>query len=243
MNRRAKIIATIGPASNDEVTIRELLKAGMNVARLNFSHGTRDDHAGVISRLRKISQELNIHLTIMQDLSGPKIRTGELEMVPVELKEGQALTLTSLEIIGDARLISVNYNALPQSVAVGGKILIDDGRLELEVTDIRHDEVITKVVVGGFLKPHKGVNLPGADLELESLTDKDVEDLAFGLKHGVDVVALSFVRSAADIERLRQEIARLDPLQVKMPIIAKLEHPDAIENLHEIIHAADGVMV
>ncbi|MEA3341629.1 MAG: pyruvate kinase, partial [Chloroflexota bacterium] len=243
MKRRAKIIATLGPASSDNATIRQLLQAGMNVARLNFSHGTREGHAEVVKRLRKTSQELDIPLTILQDLSGPKIRTGEMKTVPVELKDGQTLTITTHKITGDAQKISVTYALLPSSVHVGGRILLDDGRLELEVTEVREDEVETKVVVGGLLKPHKGVNLPGADLELQTLTPKDKADLKFGLEQEVDVVALSFVRSASDIRRLRQEIVRLAPSQAKKPIIAKLEHPDAIDNLHEIIHAADGVMV
>ncbi len=243
MNRRSKIIATLGPASSDEHTIRKLLQAGMNIARLNFSHGTRENHAKVIARLRKASQELDKPLTILQDLSGPKIRTGELKSGQAELEEGQTLTITIHEITGDAQKISVTYAPLPRSVHVGGRILLDDGRLELEVTEVRQDEVETRVVVGGMLKPHKGVNLPGADLELQALTPKDKEDLKFGLEQEVDVIALSFVRSANDIRRLRQEIARLDPSQAKKPIIAKLEHPDAIDNLHEIIHAADGVMV
>ncbi|OQY29332.1 MAG: pyruvate kinase [Anaerolineaceae bacterium 4572_5.2] len=243
MKRRAKIVATLGPASSDELTIKKLLQAGMNVARLNFSHGTREGHAKVIKRLRKASQELDMPLAILQDLSGPKIRTGEMKTVPVELKDGQPLTITTHKITGDARKISVTYSLLPQSVYVGGKILLDDGKLELEVTDINEDEVETKVVVGGLLKPHKGVNLPGADLELQTLTQKDRADLKFGLDQEVDAIALSFVRSADDIRRLRQEIARLAPSQAQKTIIAKLEHPDAIDNLHQIIHAADGVMV
>ena len=243
MKRCAKIIATLGPASSDKHTIRQLLQAGMNIARLNFSHGTREEHAEVITRLRKASQELDIPLAILQDLSGPKIRTGEMKTVPVELKEGQPLTITTRKIIGDATKISATYALLPRSVRVGGRILLDDGRLELEVTEVHEDEVETIVVVGGLLKPHKGVNLPGADLELQTLTPKDKADLKFGLEQDVDAIALSFVRSADDIQRLRQEIARLAPSQANMPIIAKLEHPDAIDNLHEIIHTADGVMV
>ncbi|MBS1249186.1 MAG: Pyruvate kinase [Chloroflexi bacterium] len=243
MTRRAKIIATLGPASNNEATIRELLKAGMNVARLNFSHGTCENHARVIQRLRTASREMGVPLTILQDLSGPKIRTGNIESGQVELEDGQRLILSTRKFTGEGQRIPVTYKRLPQSVEVGGKILLDDGQLELEVLKIRSEEVETRVVVGGTLKSHKGVNLPGADLELQALTSKDKADLEFGLEQNVDVIALSFVRSARDVGRLRQEIARLDPSQSQKPIIAKLEHPDAIENLHEIIHAADGVMV
>lgn len=243
MKRRAKIIATIGPASNDEATIRQLLKAGMNVARLNFSHGTREKHAQVIQRLRTISRKMGIPLAILQDLSGPKIRTGKIESGQVELKDGQRLILSTRKFTGNAQKIPVTYQLLPKSVQVGRKILLDDGQLELEVLKIHPEEVETSVVVGGILKSRKGVNLPGADLELQALTDKDKADLKFGLEQDVDVIALSFVRSAHDVGRLRQEIACLDPRKAKKPIIAKLEHPDAIKNLHEIIHAADGVMV
>ncbi len=243
MQRRAKIIATLGPASNDTNTIKQLLTAGMDVARINFSHGTREGHAEVINRLRKAAGDLDRPITIIQDLSGPKIRTGEMKDGQVKLVEGAELRITSKDILGTEEIISVSYPQLAESVHKGGSILLDDGRLELEVIKIEEDQILTKVLVGGILKAHKGVNLPGAELELKALTKKDIADLEFGLQHDVDVIALSYVRSAEDIDRLRQEITRLDGKKSRIPVIAKLEHPTAIENLHEIIHVADGVMV
>jgi len=243
MNRRAKIIATLGPASRDKQIIKKLLQAGMDVARINFSHGTHEEHAQVIKHLREISRELKRPVTILQDLSGPKIRTGEMADGPVEIVEGDMLVLTTQPTAGTAARIQVNFSSLPQSVKPGGRILLDDGKLELSVKKIQGSEVFTEVVQGGPLNAHKGVNLPGADLDFSALTEKDLLDLEFGLNQGIDALALSFVRSASDIKELREAVLDLDPAQAKLPIIAKLEHPDALDNLHEIIHTADGVMV
>lgn len=243
MERRAKIIATIGPASQDEKIIKKMMLAGMDIARINFSHGTREGHARTIKRIRKIARELDRGVTIIQDLSGPKIRTGEMENGQIQLQDGQKIEITTEDIPGTEDCFSVSYPQLPDSVSPGGRILLDDGRLELRVKEIRNNRVLTEVRHGGILKPHKGVNLPGAELALQSLTEKDLADLEFGLQQEIDLLALSFVRSAEDIGKLRQAIARINPRRTKIPVIAKLEHPDAIENLHEIIHAADGVMV
>ena len=243
MNRRAKIIATLGPASADKDTIKRLLQAGMDVARINFSHGNHQEHSRVIKLLRKTARELKRSVTILQDLSGPKIRTGEFESGPVTLIEGTEFILTTQETPGSIQKVNVNYPDLPASVEVGGRILLDDGKLELVVKSVEGNDVVTEVVQGGLLKPHKGVNLPGAKLSLKALTEKDLKDLKFGLSQDIDVLALSFVRSAADIVRLREEIKEIKPDKAKIPIIAKLEHPDAIKNLHEIMHTADGVMV
>ncbi len=243
MNRRAKIVATIGPACQNEHAIQHLISAGMNVARINFSHGKYEDHALSIERLRRASQQLDQPITILQDLQGPKIRTGELTEGQVELVAGQTLTLTTEHVPGDAQRVSVDYADLPHSVQVGGRILLDDGNLELQVKSVRKKSVETEVILGGTLKPHKGVNLPGADLTLQAFTEKDKADLAFGLEQNVDAIALSFVRSAKDVSRLRQAIASQSADQCNIPIIAKLERPEALDNLHEILHAADGVMV
>jgi len=243
MNNRAKIIATLGPASEDKKTIIKLLKAGMDVARINFSHGDLESHSRVIQTLRETARELNRPITILQDLSGPKIRTGEINDGEINLVQGKQLILTTDDIQGTEEIVPVNYPDLPQSAEVGGRILLDDGKLELSVKEIKGSQVVTEVVQGGVLKSHKGVNLPGANLTIRTLTEKDLVDLKFGLAHDIDVLALSYVRSADDIKRLRQEIKKIDPDQAGIPIIAKLEHPDAIENLHEIIHSADGVMV
>ncbi len=243
MTRRAKIIATIGPASQHEPALRRLMLAGMNVARINFSHGTHTDHATAIQRLRKIARELDRPLTILQDLQGPKIRTGEIEDGQTELETGASIILTTESVPGNAHTISVDYPDLPQSVKPGGRILLDDGNLELIVKSVEEETVTCEVALGGTLKPHKGVNLPGVNLSLQAFTEKDHADLRCGLEIGVDVIALSFVRSAKDIRHLRQTIADISAEQSDLPIIAKLERPEALENLHEIVHAADGVMV
>ncbi len=243
MARCTKIVATIGPASQDPSSIENLLDAGVNVARLNFSHGTHEVHAEVIQRLREIALKLQQPLCILQDLQGPKMRTGNLVDGTVELVQGQPLTLVTHSVPGDAKRVTVDFPELPLSVEKGGRILLDDGNLELIVTGVEEDQVFTKVVVGGVLKPHKGVNLPGAKIPISALTEKDKLDLAFGLEQGVDAIALSFVRSVEDIRVLRQEICRLAPNCLDMPVIAKLERPEALENLDAIVQEVDGVMV
>ena len=243
MGRCAKIVATIGPATHDEQMIAQLIETGVNVARLNFSHGSHEDHAAVFNRIRKISGQMGRPLGILQDLQGPKIRTGELENGQVELTPGQQLTLTSEPVIGNDKVIPVDFPHLADSVRPGGRILLDDGNLELAVIAIHDHEVKTNVVLGGTLKPHKGVNLPGAKLDIPGFTSKDEADLAFGMQLGVDFVAVSFVRSARDIEVVRHAIARLSPERARTPIIAKMERPEAIDNLEEIVSVADGVMV
>ncbi len=242
-DRRAKIVATIGPASRDPNTIEALLKAGVDVARLNFSHGTHAEHAEVIHSLREISSRLGRSICILQDLQGPKIRTGELQAGQVTLQAGQTFTLTTEPVSGDERKVQVDFPGLPGSVQPGGRILLDDGNLELAVTAVEGLDVVTRVITGGVLKPHKGVNLPGAKLAISAMTEKDEADLAFGLQQGVDAVALSFVRSPEDVKILRDTIARLMPERTRTPIITKLEKPEALENLDEIICASDGVMV
>ncbi len=243
MDRCAKIVATIGPSSQDEKTIFRLLQAGINVARLNFSHGSHEDHAITCQRLRKQAQKLNRSVTILQDLQGPKIRTGNLKNGQMELATGQSLTLTTQPILGDENIVPVDFPQLLESVQPGGRILLDDGNLELVVDSVEGDQVHTRVVIGGILKPHKGVNLPGAKLNIPGFTEKDREDLAFGLQIGIDAVAVSFVRSANDVKQVRQAILNLAPERARTPVIAKLERPEALDNLEDILQAADGVMV
>jgi pyruvate kinase len=242
-SRRAKIIATIGPASQDEFTVRELILAGMNVARINFSHGSYQDHAESIALIRNASELLGEPVTILQDLQGPKIRTGDIQDEKITLNQGQKLTLTVDPIIGNKEIVPVDFSDFPKVVSAGSRILLDDGQLELKVISKSDNSIHTEVVLGGILKPNKGINIPGAKLDVRALTEKDLADLAFGLDQKIDALALSFVRSANDISSLRQEVASLAPDQVDTPIIAKLERPEALTNLHEIIHAADGVMV
>lgn len=215
----------------------------MNVARLNFSHGTYADHAQTIHDLRYLCDRLGHSVSILQDLRGPKIRTGELESPSIELKAGNKLTLTTEKLPGNERLISVDFTDFPFFVRPGSRILLADGQMELIVLGCDGTQIETKVILGGRLTAHKGVNLPGVRLDIPGFTEKDELDLAFGLEQGVDMVAISFVRTAQDIARVRQAMAHLNPGRVDTPIIAKLERPEALENLDAIIQAADGVMV
>jgi pyruvate kinase len=243
MNRRTKIVATIGPASRDESMMEKLLNAGVDVARLNFSHGTQEEHASAYSHLRRVAQRLERPLSILQDLPGPKIRVGEIENGSVELIPGEHISLTSSPVIGNKQLLSLNLPELAANVKPGVHILLDDGNLELVVDDVTGDEVKTTVLIGGPLKSHKGAHIPGAHLNISAFTEKDRHDLAFGLKMGVDAVALSFVRTAQDITQVRQFVREQAPKRRRIPLIAKLEHPESLANLDEILKVADGVMV
>lgn len=243
MARRTKIVATIGPASSSRKILRELVAAGADIFRLNFSHGKREDHARVIKLLREIAEEDNKPISILQDLQGPKIRVGRLEGGSIRISPGDVVTLVTEDILGNHKTIPIDYEGLVEVLKVGCPIMLDDGHLELEVTAIGKDSVEAKVLVGGELKQRKGVNLPGTRLNIPSLTAKDKEDLAFGLEHGVDYVALSFVGTPSDIQVLRDEIRRLKKVEFKIPVIAKLERAEALDNLDEIVHTADGVMV
>jgi pyruvate kinase len=245
--RKAKIIATIGPASQDEAVLRHLIEAGVDVARLNFSHGTHAQHAKTIQLLRRLSNELNKPVSILQDLQGPKLRVGKLPGDGIPLAEGQQVILTArleqADQSPDVIMIPLEVPNLARAVRAGSRILLDDGNLEMEVQDVRDDKVSARVVLGGVLKSNKGVNLPGADLGITAFTDKDRVDLEFGLSQGVDVLAISFVRKAEEIETVREAMQAMAPEKHPLPIVAKLERPEALDNLHEIVHAADGVMV
>lgn len=248
MARLAKIVCTLGPSSSDESMIRQLILAGMDVARLNFSHGTHEFHAGLVATVRRLSQELNKPITILQDLQGPKLRVGKLPDEGILLKQNETVYLFVVGESEPARQPGQAYLPLyvpnlAKSVKNGSRILLDDGNLELQVTGVRDDTVEAKVVTGGKITSNKGVNLPGTDLHIPPFTEKDRKDLEFGLSQNVDCVAISFVERAADIEVVRQAMREMKPNAVPLPIIAKLERPEAIQHLHEIIHAADGVMV
>jgi pyruvate kinase len=239
--RRAKIICTIGPACNTEPAMRDLLRLGMDIARLNFSHGTHDDHAHNIQRLRRAAEREGRTVCILQDLQGPKIRTGQLERhEPVQLKSGTVVTITPEDVPGTATRISTTFPDLARELTAGARILLSDGLIELRVRGIRGDDVLCDVLNGGTLGEHKGINLPGIALSIPALTKKDRKDLEFGLIHGVDAVAISFVRTAADVSMVKQIIAKHNS---DVPVIAKLEKPQAIDHLEEILEAADGVMV
>jgi pyruvate kinase len=239
--RRAKIVCTIGPACDSPEMIRDLMRMGMDVARLNFSHGTHAEHAGRIQRLRGAARDLKRTICIMQDLQGPKIRTGLLEGGKrVLLKAGETFTITPRKVIGTSALISTDFDGLSREVGPGARVLLSDGRIELKVRSIHGEDVECEVVNGGTLGEHQGINLPGAALSLPVLTDKDKLDLEFGLKQGVDVVALSFVRSADDIRTAKTLMREYGK---SVPIIAKLEKPQAIERLEEILEVTNGIMI
>jgi len=241
LRRRAKIVCTIGPASNSEEMIRELMLRGMDVARLNFSHGTHEQHALVIDRLRRVAAALGRSICILQDLQGPKIRTGRLKShAPVSLKKGQMVTITSRDVEGTTEVISTTYQNLADDVKPGERILLSDGRIELLVQEVRAGDVVCEVMNGGMLGENQGINLPGTNVSIPSLTEKDLRDLEFGLAQGVDLVAISFVRTVNDVVRAKKAIAAH---RSEVGLIAKLEKPQAIENLDGILEEAIGVMV
>ena len=238
---KSKIVATIGPASNSKEVLLELARAGVDVFRLNFSHGTHDVHKNVVSLIREINEELGIHCSILQDLQGPKIRTNEIENNGVEIKSGEELIISTEEgIIGNSKKVSTTYKSLPYDVEIGDMILVDDGKIELSVNNFNDKEVRTTVVHGGILKSRKGINLPMTAISAPSLTDKDEKDLEFGIKNDVDWIALSFVRSADDILDLKDRIKKAGK---NIKVIAKVEKPEAIKNIDGIIEATDAVMV
>jgi pyruvate kinase len=238
MTRRTKIVCTIGPASDDKLDA--LLEAGMDCARLNFSHGSYDEHRLRYQRLRDAEQRAGRPLAILQDLQGPKIRVGKVQDPGIELRSGDGLTITNRTVVGQPGLVSTTYQNLPLDVQPGDRILLDDGLLELEVLAKTESEVTTRVVLGGLLKSNKGINLPGVKVSAPALTPKDREDLKFGLSLGVDYVALSFVRDPKDLleaKALIREAGR------DVPLIAKLEKPEAVDKLEAIADATDGLMV
>jgi pyruvate kinase len=240
IKKSTKLVCTIGPKSQDERTITGMAEAGMDVVRMNMSHGSHDFHRRTIDLTRKVSKKTGTYLGVMLDLQGPKIRTRGLVTEPVLLKEGQRFILTTEDVSGTYERVSVNYELLPNEVQKGETILLDDGQIRLEVIDKSATDVICTVREGGVIRSYRGLNLPATKLSAPALTKKDIDDLLFGLKHSVDIIALSFVRRAADVEDLRSRIKKKGK---KVPIVAKIEKPEAIENIDEIIESADGVMV
>jgi len=240
MTKRTKIIATIGPASSSAAIIGKLIRAGMDAARLNFSHGERADHIKRINLIRSEATKASKHIAIIMDLQGPKLRVGEVKNDAAFLKRNSTMLLTTRKIVGTSEQVSITYPRLTRDLKIGDTVLLDDGRLELRVMKKTGQALSCKIIRGGVLKSHKGVNLPGAKLSLPSLSNKDRDDLRFGVKQGVDYIALSFVRTAKDIRQTRLFI---QSLKADIPIIAKIEKPEAILNLDEIICEADGIMV
>jgi pyruvate kinase len=239
--RRAKIVATLGPASNTEPVFRDLVRAGVDVVRLNFSHGTHEEKQALIQMIRKVSREEHKPLCILGDLQGPKIRTSKLkDHQPVQLKAGGRLTITPRDVPGTASLVGTTFRTLAENVEQGSRILLSDGLLELRVHDVDGDDVVCEIVNGGMLGENKGINLPGIPVRVPSLTDKDSQDLEFALKNGVDAIAVSFVRTAEDVRLVRNRVSAYGG---DTWIIAKLEKPQAIEHLDAILTVSDGIMV
>ena len=240
LGKKTKIVCTIGPATESEEKLLALVEGGMNVMRLNFSHGDFAEHQNRIENLKKVVKKTGKTVAVMQDLGGPKIRIGEFEGGVTTLIEGQEFTLTTDSVMGNNKIVSVNYPKLAKEVKVGGYVLLHDGKKKLQITEISGNNVITKVIVGGEIKNKRGVNLPGAYLSMSSITEKDIKDLEFGLKNNVDFIALSFVRRPSDITELREI---LNAAKCKASIIAKIETPEALENIEEIIKLSDALMV
>jgi pyruvate kinase len=239
--RRAKIVVTLGPASSTPDVFRRLVRAGADVARLNFSHGAHAQKTELIQMVRKVAREEGKPICILADLQGPKIRTGKLkDHQPVQLIAGEHLTITPREIQGTASIVGTTFKTLAENLQPGSRILLSDGLIELRVDRVNKDDVVCEIINGGILGENKGINLPGIPVKVPSLTEKDEEDLEFAVKAGVDVVAVSFVRTADDVRHVRR---RLDALRSDLWIIAKLEKPQAVEHLDSILEVADGIMV
>jgi pyruvate kinase len=239
--RRTKIIATLGPASSSDAAISELVAAGVDVFRLNFSHGTHDSHGAIIDRVRSAAAKAGRIVALLQDLSGPKIRTGRLRAGgPIDLKAGDTLTIAVGDFEGETNRVSTTYADLPKGLHPGDTLLLDDGHIQLRATEITGDEIRTVVVDGGPLGEHKGINAPGVQLPTMGLTPKDIDDLRFGIRAGVDFVALSFVQNAAVLRQAREEI---HASAGEAPLVSKLERPEAISRLDEILRESDAVMV
>ncbi len=239
-HRKTKVVCTIGPASESSQIIEAMIRAGMNVARLNFSHGTQEEHLRKIKTIRQIADRLKEPVAILQDLSGPKIRVGKVKEGGVELRRGEGFSLTNREIMGDEKRVSVTYPSLPDEVKPGDTILLADGTIELQVLGNSGRDIQCSVVVGGVLTSHKGINFPTRSILASAFTEKDRQDLLFGIQHGVDLIGLSYVKEAADIGEVKR---MLEKESADIPVIAKIERKEALEHIDEILLASDGIMV
>lgn len=239
--RKTKIVCTLGPATNDVEIMKQLIQNGMDAARINFSHGTYETHAETIAKLEQAREELNAPIPLILDTKGPEIRVKTFKEDKVRLEEDATFTLTTREVEGDVNIVSVTYADLPKDVHRGSRILIDDGLIELKVEDITETDVVCKVINGGVVKSRKGVNLPGVEVNLPSLMEKDIEDLKFGVENGFDIVAASFIRSAEDVLKIRRVLEENGGGQ--MHIISKIENQQGVENIDKILEASDGIMV
>ena len=240
LQKKTKIVATIGPATESQKQLEELFQAGVNIIRMNFSHNTHEWHLGVLERAQKAAKKQKKNIALLQDLAGPKIRTGLLATDRVELIPGETLTLTTKKIKGDANHMSVNYKKLPAEVKKGDVLKIEDGKKSVRVEKTTDTDIITTVITGGWLGSNKGINVPGVDLSISSLTPKDKVDVLFGIKHNVDYIALSFVQNKNDIIGLRKILTKAGS---RAHIIAKIETEAAVRNIDEIIEVSDAIMV
>ena len=239
--KKTKIVCTIGPASESFETLKELMSLGMNVCRLNFSHGNHEEHLKRIENIKKAREELKLPVAIMLDTKGPEIRLGDFSVEQIQLSIGDTFTLTTREVLGDQSQVSVSYKDLPKDVHIGGHILIDDGLVNLKIVDVTDTDIITEVLNYGILKSRKGVNVPGAKINLPPITEKDYEDLVFGIENGIDFVAASFIRKADDVINIRKILEENGGGDIQ--IISKIESQEGVDNLAEILNASDGIMV
>jgi pyruvate kinase len=240
LDKKTKIVATIGPATSSVEQLTALIREGVNVLRLNFSHGSFDEHQVKVDNARTVMKKTGMRVAIMQDLGGPKIRIGDFKTESITLKEGQTFTITTDDIVGDETRVSTNYKPLPRELKVGGVIKVHDGKKKLEIMKIKGNDIICKVIIGGDIKGRRGINLPGAHLSIASLTDKDKKDIAFGLKNKVDYFAFSFVRRPSDVLELREILKKA---KSDAQIIAKVEDCEALENIDALISLVDAVMI
>ncbi|MBM7561979.1 pyruvate kinase [Fusibacter tunisiensis] len=241
MLRKTKIVCTIGPASERKEVFKELVNSGLNVARLNFSHGDHEEHLGRMNTIKEVRRELGKPVAILLDTKGPEIRTGKFEEPVYTLVEGQEFTLTTDSFLGTQNKCQISYKGLPDDVVVGDKILIDDGLIELEVLSKSETEILTKVLNGGDVKNNKGVNVPGVSIKLPAITEKDINDIKFGISQGIDFIAASFIRKAADVMEIRKVLEENNGHGIH--IISKIENQEGVDNLEEILEVSDGLMV
>lgn len=239
--RKTKIVATIGPASNSVEKIKELFEAGMNAARINFSHGSHESHGETINKIKQVREEMGLPIPLILDTKGPEIRTGVLKKEPVELVKGNQFILTTEEIEGDENRVSVTYSDFTKDLSVGSTVLIDDGLIELEVKEIKDNDVICEIINSGLLGSRKGVNIPDAHLGLPALSEKDISDIKFGIEMGFDYIAASFIRSAEDVKEIRKVLEENGGSSIK--IISKIENREGVDNLEKILGVTDGIMV
>ena len=239
--KRTKIVCTLGPASEKEEVLRELMKSGLNVCRMNFSHGSHEEHKGRMDLVKKLREELGQPTAILLDTKGPEIRTGQFDVPEVLLEEGQTFTITMKDVMGNKEMCTVSYKGLANDVKPGDTILIDDGLVGLTVKEINNDDIVCEVQNSGIVKNHKGVNVPGVKVNLPAITEKDRSDIEFGIEQGIDFIAASFVRKVSDVLAIREILEANNADHIK--IISKIEYQEGVDNLDEIIEVSDGIMV